>query len=56
MFRKIPFKTIGGSVLIALSFIPKFAAFAPYLLASGTALGGVGVADKLDKIKEALTK
>lgn len=48
-------KTVWGTVLYAGSLTPWGAPFAGILQPAGIALGGVGVAHKLDKIKDALT-
>lgn len=48
-------KTVWGSLLLAASFAPQLAPYAGTLHVVGTGLAGVGVADKLDKIKAALT-
>ena len=46
-------KTVWGSVLLGASFLPQLYDYKEILQAGGVALGGVGVAHKLDKIKDA---
>jgi hypothetical protein len=53
MLNQLKSKTTWGSILIALSFVPQLKEISEYLVAAGVALGGAGVAHKLDKIKEA---
>lgn len=47
-------KTVWGAVAIAASFV--LPDHADVLKAIGTTIGGAGVADKLDRIKEELKK
>lgn len=48
-------KTVWGALALAASQVPALAAYSPLLHVAGTALAGVGVADKLDRIKTAIT-
>lgn len=46
-------KTVWGSIFLGASFLPQLYDYKEILQAGGVALGGVGVAHKLDKIKTA---
>lgn len=46
-------KTVWGTIILSVSFVPQLAPYEPILRPIGTALAGVGVADKLDRIREA---
>lgn len=55
IFGFLKSKTVWGSVIYGASYIPALAPVAPLLQAGGVALSGVGVAHKLDKIKDAVS-